>query len=45
MSVIEQEPLLKTINCNKVIGNWIVVQQTREKEYLHLSEIAFKAGT
>ncbi|KAL5268478.1 hypothetical protein ACHWQZ_G002372 [Mnemiopsis leidyi] len=38
----EPEPLMKEVTCREdMIGNWVVVQQTRKDKALHLSEITF----
>ena len=41
----EPEPLMKEVSCKEnIIGNWVVIQQTRENEVLMLSEIKFLNG-
>ena len=41
----EPEPLMKEVICQaEIIGNWVVIQQTRENEVLQLSEIKFLHG-
>ena len=41
---VEPKPIKKTVNCNNLIGNWVVVRQTREMEVLQFSEIAITEG-
>ena len=38
----EPEPLVKKVTCaEEIIGNWVVIQQTRENAVLQFSEIEF----
>ena len=41
---VEPEPIKKTVNCENLIGNWVVVRQTRETELLQFSEIVITEG-
>ena len=41
----EPEPLMKELVCTEeIIGNWVVIQQTRENEVLQFSEIYILQG-
>ena len=41
---VEPKPIKKTVTCNNLIGNWVVVRQTREMEVLQFSEIDITEG-